>query len=90
MPSSSHDLPLSWKEGFRLYLQDPHARTMLRRIAVRFLPLATGIAFIDDFTLPGIGLIDDVTLPFLVAGLVVMLYKVNRYRCSPDVPVRQN
>lgn len=74
---------LSWKEAFRLYLHDPHAKKMLRRIAVRFLPLATGIAFIDDFLLPGAGFIDDVTLPFLVAGLFVMLYKVNRYRHYP-------
>lgn len=76
-------LPLSWQEAFRLYLRDPHAKKMLRRFAVRFLPVATGIAFLDDFLLPGVGLIDDVTLPFLIGGMLVMLYKINRYRYHP-------
>lgn len=71
---------LSWREAFQLYLHDPHAKTMLRRLAVRFLPLATGISIIDDFLLPGVGLIDDITWPFLIGGLIIMLYKVSRYR----------
>jgi hypothetical protein len=75
--------PLSWPEAVQLYLNDPHAKKMLRRFAIKFLPIATGIAFIDDFLLPGVGLIDDVTWPFLVGGLFVMLYKINRYRYHP-------
>lgn len=58
---------------------------MLRRLAYRFLPIATGIAIVDDFLLPGIGLVDNVTLPFLIGGIIVMLYKVNRYRHNPPV-----
>jgi hypothetical protein len=81
--NDAQPLPLSWQEGFRLYLHDPHARKLLRRFAVRFLPVATGIAVIDDFLLPGLGLIDNVTLPFLIGGIIVMLYKVNRYRYHP-------
>jgi hypothetical protein len=85
----ARQVPLSWSEAFKLYLHDPHAKTMLRRIAYRFFPIATGIALIDDFLLPGVGLIDDVTLPFLIAGLIVMLYKVNQYRYHPITTVRQ-
>lgn len=80
---SSQDLPLSWAEGFKLYMHDPHAKKMLRRLATRFLPIATGIALVDDALLPGLGLIDDVSLPFLLAGMAVMLYKVNNYRHNP-------
>jgi hypothetical protein len=81
--SNTQHVLLSWPEAFQLYLHDPHAKKMLRRLAYRFLPVATGIAVLDDFFLPGLGLIDDVTLPFLLAGLAVMLYKVNRYRQQP-------
>jgi hypothetical protein len=81
--SYTRPLLLSWPEAFQLYLHDPHAKKMLRRFAYRFFPIATGIAFIDDFVLPGVGFIDDATLPFLIAGLLVMLYKVNKYRHHP-------
>jgi hypothetical protein len=80
---SSASRPLSWSEAVRLYLNDPHAKKMLRRFAYRFLPIATGIAVIDDFLLPGLGMIDDVTWPFLIGGLIVMLYKINSYRYHP-------
>ncbi|MDB5181391.1 MAG: hypothetical protein JWP13_154 [Candidatus Saccharibacteria bacterium] len=85
---SARQLPLSWKEGFRLYLSDPHAKTMLRRFAVRFLPIATGITVLDDFLLPGLGLVDNVSWPFLIGGTLVMLYKVNQYRHQPS-PIRR-
>lgn len=83
MAQTYRPVPLSWSEAFHLYLNDPHAKKMLRRFLVRFLPIATGIAFIDDFLLPVAGFIDDATLPFLIAGMFVMLYKINRYRYHP-------
>lgn len=79
----AQNVPLSWAEAVNLYLHDPHAKKMLRRFAIKFFPIATGIAFIDDFLLPGVGLIDDLSMPFLIAGLFVMLYKINHYRYHP-------
>ena len=83
MAQTFRPVPLSWSDAVQLYLHDPHAKKMLRRFAIKFLPIATGIAFIDDFLLPGVGLIDDVAWPFLIGGLIVMLYKINRYRYHP-------
>jgi uncharacterized membrane protein YkvA (DUF1232 family) len=78
--ATNKQIPRSWPDAIQLYLRDPHAKKMLRRVLVRFLPIATGIAFIDDFLLPGVGFIDDAALPFLIAGVFVMLYKINKYR----------
>jgi hypothetical protein len=83
MAQTYKPVPLSWPEAVNLYLHDPHAKKMFRRFAIKFLPIATGIAVIDDFLLPGIGLIDDVAWPFLIAGCFVMLYKINHYRYHP-------
>lgn len=74
---------LSWNEAVQLYLHDPHAKIMLRRFAIRFIPIAGVVTVLNDFLLPGIGFIDNASWPFLIGGTIVMLYKINKYRRQP-------
>ncbi|HSH18330.1 MAG TPA: hypothetical protein VK978_03025 [Candidatus Saccharimonadales bacterium] len=80
-------LPLTWLEGFRLYMHDPHAKSLLRFV-LRWAPLLLPATIITDILTPIIGplaVVDNALYwPLLIAAIVTMLWKVRQYRYHPS------
>jgi len=81
-PGKPQKLP--WREGFRRYMHDPHAKGFLRFLA-RIAPVAFPLTVVDDVGdfIPGVDLMtigDDLLWPFFAIAVIRMFIKVNQYR----------
>lgn len=81
-PSNSNQKPAlrSWPRAFLAFLRDQRASILLKLI-FGFGPLT----LLDDIV-PGIGQLDDPLIPVWLIVVVVVFFKVRKYRTYDDKP----